>query len=128
MVERLLIDTHALLWWLSADRRLTPSALEAIETGSNVVHTSMASLWEIAIKHGLGKLGRSSSSVFETLPRLGVSLMPIERGHIEAAGALPHHHRDPFDRMMIAQAQVEGLTVVTHDEAFRPYGVAVLWT
>jgi PIN domain nuclease of toxin-antitoxin system len=121
---KLLLDTHAVLWWL-ADADLDPQALDAIADPGNLVFVSAASVWEAAIKAGLGKL-----DIPEPLDVAfrddGFEPMPIAFAHAERAGGLPVHHRDPFDRMLIAQAQIEGLTIVTRDPAFAPYDVTVL--
>jgi PIN domain nuclease of toxin-antitoxin system len=120
----LLLDTHALLWWLAGES-LQPEAAAAIAEPDNVVYVSAASIWEISIKRSLGKLrigpdlvGAIRSGDFEPLP--------IALEHADAAGALPPHHRDPFDRMLIAQAQLGDLVVVTRDPAFDRYGIPVL--
>jgi PIN domain nuclease of toxin-antitoxin system len=122
----LLLDTHVFLWWRTNDVRLTAEAREAIAT-QPIVFVSAASAWEAAIKVALGRL---------TLPEpfsrgaddSGFRRLAIAFEHAEAAAALPRHHADPFDRMLIAQAQLEGCTLVTHDRRLAPYGVATLWT
>lgn len=121
---RLLLDTHALLWWL-ADAELSAFAREAIAEPDNVVVVSAANAWEIAIKKSLGKLS-APDDLAEQIEINGFPPLPISIAHAQAAGALPRHHDDPFDRMLIAQALLEGLTVVTQDERFAAYGVAVL--
>jgi PIN domain nuclease of toxin-antitoxin system len=122
----LLLDTHVFLWWRTNHPRLNASARDAIATAP-IVFVSAASAWEAAIKIALGRL---------TLPQpfsQGVELSGFRRlaisfEHAEAAAALPRHHGDPFDRMLVAQAQLEGCTLVTHDQMMAPYGVATLWT
>jgi PIN domain nuclease of toxin-antitoxin system len=120
---RLLLDTQALLWWLG-DRELTKQARDAIADPSNVVAVSAATAWEIGIKKALGKL-RAPDDLAAQLSDGGFTPLPISIAHGLAAGALPHHHDDPFDRMLIAQAMTEGLTLVTRDERFAAYGVVV---
>lgn len=124
MSARYLADTHVLLWALHGDPRL-PSRHEAILRSSASVRASFASLWEISIKVGLGKL-ETVDDVPSALEAIGVGLLPIAVAHIHAVRALPRHHGDPFDRMLIAQARIEGLTILTVDEAFRAYDVDVL--
>ena len=121
---RLLLDTHILLWWQQGDRRLNASAQRAI-AGADSVFVSAAVLWEIVIKAQLGKLHASLDAVFD-LSADGFRELPIRGLHARVAGELPPHHKDPFDRMLAAQAQVEGLTLVTSDEIFRKYGVRTL--
>ncbi|HEX3393456.1 MAG TPA: type II toxin-antitoxin system VapC family toxin [Acidimicrobiales bacterium] len=120
----LLLDTHALLWWL-ADAPMTTEARTRIADPEALVAVSAASVWEISIKRALGKLrfegsmaGHVADGPFEPLS--------ISLEHAERAGALPSHHRDPFDRMLVAQAQAEQLTLVTRDPAFDAYEVALL--
>ncbi len=121
---RLLLDTHALLWWL-ADEGLTADARAAIAAGHNQVLVSAASAWEIAIKRALGRLS-APEDLLDQLAASGFDHLPIALRHALAVSDLPAHHRDPFDRMLIAQAMVEGLTVVTRDRRFSAYPVAVL--
>lgn len=122
---RLLLDTHVVLWWRADDRRLARRAREAIAT-ADVVFVSAASAWEVAIKSALGRL--SIPDRFEAgVAASGFERLPITFPHAEAAGGLPPHHADPFDRMLIAQARLEGLTLVTHDRQFEPYDVAIDW-
>lgn len=124
---RLLLDTHALLWWLADDGRLSPPARDAIADGANLVAVSAASAWEISIKKALGKL-QAPDDLPAAIDDCGLQPLPITLHHAALAGALPRHHDDPFDRMLVAQAMHEGLTVVTADPAFAAYGVAVLPT
>ena len=121
---RLLLDTHALLWWL-ADDGLTPQAQDAIADPANLVVVSAASAWEISIKKALGKLA-APDDLEQQVRDGGFSPLPISIAHGVAAGQLPHHHEDPFDRMLIAQALAEGLTIVTRDKRFGDYGVGLL--
>jgi PIN domain nuclease of toxin-antitoxin system len=121
---RLLLDTHALLWWL-ADEGLAPQAQDAIADPANLVVVSAASAWEISIKKALGKLS-APDDLEQQVRDGGFTSLPISIAHGIAAGQLPHHHEDPFDRMLIAQALAEGLTIVTRDKRFDDHGVALL--
>jgi len=121
---RLLLDTHALLWWL-ADEGLSARARDAIADPDNLVAVSSASAWEISIKKALGKLA-APDDLHEVLRAGGFTALPISVDHAMAAGRLARHHEDPFDRMLIAQALAEGLTVVTRDKRFDAYGVGLL--
>jgi PIN domain nuclease of toxin-antitoxin system len=123
---RLLLDTHALLWWL-ADDGLTDQARDAIADQANLVMVSAVSAWEISIKKALGKL-TAPDDLEQQMDAGGFAPLPITITHGTAAGELPQHHDDPFDRMLIAQAVAEGLTVVTHDKRFADYDVAILPT
>ena len=123
----LLLDTHALLWWLADDPALTPVARTAIRAAETLVFVSAATAWEISIKQALGKL-EAPDDLEAALAASRFQSLPITVAHALAAGRLPRHHDDPFDRMLIAQAQHAQLTVVTHDPKFRLYEVAILWT
>ena len=118
----LLLDTHILLWWLADDPGLSEKQRSAIADPANVVYVSAASAWEIAIKKALGKL-IAPSDLGAALIASELEQLPITVTHAEAVGELPPHHRDPFDRMLIAQAGVEDLTVVTGDPMFAQYEV-----
>jgi len=121
---RLLLDTHALLWWL-ADEGLTTHARDTIADPANIVMVSAVSAWEISIKKALGKLA-APDDLEHQVQAGGFVPLPISIGHGIAAGQLARHHEDPFDRMLIAQAFAEGLTIVTRDKRFDDYGVALL--
>ena len=121
---RLLLDTHALLWWL-ADEGLTTPARDAIADPGNVVMVSAASAWEISIKKALGKLAAPDDLEHQVLAS-GFLPLQISLAHGVAAGRLERYHEDPFDRMLIAQARAEGLTIVTRDKRFDEYGVPLL--
>ena len=123
---RLLLDTHALLWWL-ADDGLTDQARDAVADQANLVMVSAVSAWEISIKKALGKL-TAPDDLEQQMDEGGFAPLPITIRHGIAAGELPRHHDDPFDRMLIAQAVAEGLTVVTHDKRFTDYDIAILPT
>lgn len=122
----LLLDTHVFLWWCNKDRRLTSSAIQNISDPDNTVFFSVASAWEIAIKQALARV-RIPGPVEGAVQANRFSPLGINFEHARVAGALPRHHRDPFDRMLIAQAQVDRLTFVTHDSAIKPYDVDALW-
>jgi PIN domain nuclease of toxin-antitoxin system len=124
---RLLLDTHALIWALEAPRRIPAWLRAAVEDPGNEVFASAASAWEIAIKQSLGKLPLPRADFLETLHRSGLVELPITARHAEGTRSLPLLHRDPFDRMLVAQAQIEGLAVVSRDPAIRQYQVTVLW-
>ena len=122
---RLLLDTHALLWALAEPDRLDARAREALQDGRNEVLVSAASIWEIAIKRAAGKL-RAPDDLLDVIAASGFGTLAITAGHATLAGALPPNHRDPFDRMLVAQAQVESLTIVTRDQRLVAYDVDVL--
>ncbi len=126
----LLLDTHALIWFLEDDPRLGRQARAAIADAGNRSFVSDATAWEAGIKHALGKL-RLPVPYEELFPgrvvALGFDVLPIRHGHLHQMVKLPPHHRDPFDRLLIAQALVEGLTLVSLDEHFSAYGVPLLW-
>lgn len=121
---RLLLDTHVFLWWREASERLRPDAVAAISE-AEAVFVSAATAWEVAIKVALGKL-RLPGPLEPAVEESRFDKLPITFAHAAAVAALSPHHKDPFDRMLIAQAVVEQLTIVTHDRRFRPYGVGVL--
>jgi PIN domain nuclease of toxin-antitoxin system len=126
---RLLLDTHALLWWLSADSAL-PQAMRRLIGRSGEVTVSAASAWEIGTKFRLGRLPTAAELVgdFEGyLARERFQSLPISAAHGVRAGLLPGPHRDPFDRMLAAQAQLEGFSIVSNDEVFDNYGVRRIW-
>lgn len=122
---RLLLDTHALLWALDDPAALSAEARSAIEDGANEVFVSAASVWEIAIKRALGKL-EMPDGLLEAMRAAALQPLPITVDHAWVAGMLPRHHNDPFDRMLVAQAAAEGLTVVTRDQTFVRYQVPAL--
>lgn len=126
----LLLDTHALLWWLAGDARLSRKARAAIADEDNVIHVSAASAWEIATKHRLGRLpqiGPLLTELPEHIAGQGFSSLDITVDHGLRAGNLAGPHRDPFDRMLAAQAQAERLTLVSNDVAFDAFGVTRVW-
>jgi PIN domain nuclease of toxin-antitoxin system len=123
---RLLLDTHAALWWLADDERLGPVAAEYLADGSSEVLLSAAVVWEVAIKRALGKLDVPDDFA-GTLLGAGALGLAVTLRHASAVADLPAHHRDPFDRMLIAQARLEKAVLVSHDEALRAYGVPMAW-
>jgi PIN domain nuclease of toxin-antitoxin system len=125
MNRRFLLDTHVFLWWQMGSSELTDDAEEAIAT-ADLVFVSAASAWEVAIKKALGKL-RLELSFEGGVESSGFEKLAVDFVHAERAGSLPSHHRDPFDRMLVAQAQEEGLTLVTHDRRLELYDVPFLW-
>ena len=125
----LLIDTHVLLWMLSAPHRLSQQAVEAIVAPNHVLLLSAASVWEMAIKQSLGKLelpGPVETWLPGELEQRAIDVLPVRFQDAAAVRALPHHHGDPFDRLLVAQAR-QGIVLVTHDRRFAAYGVDVLW-
>lgn len=124
---KLLLDSHAYLWWLSDDPRLTPAARAAIADPANVVLVSAATIWEIEIKRSLGRLDAGEHDLVAEIQANRFGELAVGARHAQAAACLPRHHDDPFDRMLMAQSQLEGLVCVTRDPAFQAYGVPCLW-
>ena len=127
---RLLIDTHALLWWFNDDPSLSTAARKSMAETSNVLLVSAASAWEIATKVRLGKLpgAEELASDFQGfMLREGFTMLDITANHAIRAGLLPGPHKDPFDRMLISQAQAESVPVVTNEPIFEAYGVRRIW-
>jgi len=127
---RLLIDTHALLWWLSDDPSLSDSARKAMAKTSNVLLVSAASAWEIATKVRLGRLPGAAELAADFqgfMLREGFTTLDITADHGIRAGLLPGPHQDPFDRMLISQAQAENVPMVTNERTFEAYGVRRVW-
>ncbi len=120
---RLLLDTHVLLWWLVDDRKLTKNGRAIIANPDNDVLVSSASLWEIAIKAAQGRLEVELDDLEAAIARNGFRSLAIGFRHALTAGRLPAIHRDPFDRMLVAQASVEELRLVSHDRVFERYGL-----
>ena len=121
----LLLDTHVVLWALTDDQTLSPHGRAALVDNRNRVVVSAAAVWEIAIKRALGKLD-APDDLIHTLAATGFDALPISLEHAAAAGALPRHHRDPFDRMLVAQARLEGLALMTRDSRMARYDVEVV--
>jgi PIN domain nuclease of toxin-antitoxin system len=116
----LLLDTHVLLWWLADDELLPIKIRTLIKKPTNTVFVSAISAWEISIKKALGKL-KAPDNIELAVKASEFQPLPIQIHHAEAAGALPRHHDDPFDRMLIAQANIEKLTLITHDKQIGKY-------
>lgn len=127
---RLLVDTHIVLWRMLADPRLPARAVALMDDGANRVEVSTVSVWEVAVKHALTRAGSaglplSGSEFREELMKVGLNPMAISAGHAAALDGLPLHHRDPFDRLLVAQAKCEGMVLLTHDAQLSAYGDCV---
>lgn len=125
-MSRLLLDTHALMWWLTDDPALSAPARAAIADPVNEPLVSTTSVWEIAIKRSLGKI-TAPDDLPDRIIDDGFQWLPISADHAWRVRRLPLHHRDPFDRLLVAQALAEGLPIVTADRNLERYGVEVLW-
>jgi PIN domain nuclease of toxin-antitoxin system len=123
---KLLLDTHAALWFLSGDERLSENAKRHLTDDTNRVLLSAAVVWEVAIKRSLGKLAVPAEYV-SLLLDAGVQPLAVSVAHAAGVEHLPPHHRDPFDRMLVAQAEIEGAAVISRDGALRPYDVTLIW-
>jgi PIN domain nuclease of toxin-antitoxin system len=127
---KLLLDTHSLLWWATDRAQLSPVALAVCEDPSNVLLLSVVSVWEMQIKAQLGKLTLTiplATMIDRELHVNGMTLLRVELAHVLALDTLPAHHKDPFDRLLIAQTQIEGATLVSTDGVFARYGISRLW-
>lgn len=127
---KLLLDTHVFLWWIADDERLSAPARAAIADSANEIFVSAASGWEIAIKAGLGRLSlpdRPARFVPNQVARNGFTVLSISLAHALAVEALPALHRDPFDRLLVAQSRLEKLPVITDDAAILRYDVRAVW-
>lgn len=127
---RILLDTHALLFWLLDSDRLSPRAREVFEHPDHELLWSAASSWEVSIKFALGRLtlAQPPKEFFPAqLRRQGIGSLPVEHAHAFQVAELPPHHRDPFDRLLVAQAQVERIPILSRDPAIRAYDVKVVW-
>jgi PIN domain nuclease of toxin-antitoxin system len=126
----LLLDTHALLWWLAGDDQLSLRARQAIADRRHEIIVSAASAWEVTTKHRLGKLpdaGPLAVDFAREMKKQGFTALPIAMTHAQVAGALPGEHRDPIDRMLIAQAREEHLALVSNESLFDSYGIKRIW-
>jgi PIN domain nuclease of toxin-antitoxin system len=127
---KFLLDTHTFLWWIIDDPQLSEKARELIGNGHNTLYWSAASSWEVSIKYALGRLPLPESPE-QFLPaeieKNRIESLPIIDAHAFRAGQLPHHHRDPFDRMLVAQAQAESLTLLSDDRQLSYYDVEIQW-
>lgn len=127
---RLLLDTHTVIWWVDQDHLLSPSSYAAIADPINDLLLSTGTIWEIAIKVGLAKLSLSRPYrqwLSQAMADLGVAVLPVAVEYADVQAELPKHHRDPFDRLLIAQAIVENVPMVSNDTIFDQYGVARVW-
>jgi PIN domain nuclease of toxin-antitoxin system len=127
---RLLLDTHVFLWWNQADPRLSRRVRQLLSDPENSLFLSVASAWEMTLKVQSGKLGLPAATAVYIPARLKhyrMDALPVTLEHVLAASTLPAHHRDPFDRMLVAQAQVERLPIVTHDFQVGKYDVETIW-
>ena len=122
---KLLLDTHVVLWWRLDSARLKREVREAVAT-ADIVWVSAASGWEVAIKQAVGKL-RLADPFASMVKASEFAELPVTLRHAEQLAELPPHHTDPFDRMLIAQAQTEGATFITHDRHFKPYDISIVW-
>jgi PIN domain nuclease of toxin-antitoxin system len=121
----LLLDTHAFIWWAGVDKRLAEVARAAIADAENRVVVSAVTVWEISIKRAIGKL-EFRRDTLRVLEQTGFEPLDITARHADLAGSLPLHHADPFDRLLISQASLEGFVLVSQDRKFLPYGVPLL--
>ena len=127
---RLLLDTQALMWWAGKSKRLSPKVRDLLEDSTNEVFISVANAWEMQIKAHIGKLTLHKpwpEIVRDQMITNGFQLLRVELSHIEVLDSLPFHHKDPFDRLLIAQAIYENLTLVSNDPKFSSYPVTLLW-
>jgi len=127
---RLLVDTHVILWWADDEARLSAPALKLMRDGHNELIWSMASSWEIAVKLAAGKLelGRPVQRFFaDLLVEHGMEILPIDHEHCVRLAELPLHHRDPFDRMLVVQAQQARIPILSADQKLTKYDVEVIW-
>ncbi len=123
---RILLDTHILLWWLKDDRKLPDDAVNIIGNAANDIFMSTVNAWEIAIKKSLGRIQIDMDEFLESIKSSGLGVLNITVNHACQISNLPDHHKDPFDRMLIAQSIVEPMRLLTHDDTLIPYGKHVL--
>ncbi|MEK6480577.1 type II toxin-antitoxin system VapC family toxin [Catalinimonas sp. 4WD22] len=125
----LLVDTHAVIWFITEDDQLPINVKKLIEDATNTCFVSIASLWEMGIKYSLGKLDLKADlkRIFELIDQSGLTILPITPTHILTNSSLNFHHRDPFDRLIIAQAKSEGLTLISKDDEFKDYNINLIW-
>ena len=127
---RLLLDTHVFIWFVLSPAQLSSVTLAAIQNAQNTIYLSLASAWEMSIKSGLGKLSLTQpieGFVQDQTRRNRFEILPITLQHISAVENLPHHHRDPFDRLLIAQSMTEGIPLITADHSIGAYSVEQIW-
>lgn len=125
----ILLDTHALIWFLEGDSQISPGAISAIENNLGITFVSIASLWEIGIKSSLGKLdiNLTFQDLLQEIRNNAIEILPISEADIASIITLSFHHRDPFDRIIIAQSQNNNFPIVSKDPHFKPYGVQLIW-
>ena len=123
---RILLDTHIFVWWLAGDSKLPKGAEPLILDPDNDIHVSAASIWEIAIKQALGQIQVDPSLLVASIADSGFRELPVTARHAIETGKLPSHHRDPFDRLLVAQSRVEPMYLLTHDQQLTAYGDTVL--
>ncbi len=128
-MQRFLLDTHTLIWLLEDESLIPVITLGLLKSKANPLMVSIASFWEMAIKVSIGKidLGQPIDAMEAAMRQQGVEILPVSMPHLLRVQTLPFHHRDPFDRLLIAQAMTENLTLVSRDPKFSPYPVTVLW-
>lgn len=126
---KLLLDTHTFIWWNSTPERLSKQALALLEDEANEPVISVVNIWEIQIKNAAGKLDLNMSleSIVKTYSENGIEILPVYASHILRLNDLPDHHHDPFDRILIAQAIVENMTIISKDPKLKQYPVTVIW-
>jgi PIN domain nuclease of toxin-antitoxin system len=127
---RYLLDTHTFLWWITDDDRLSSNARDLLRDRRNILYLSAASAWEISIKASLGRLefaGDPEKMIPEQMAMNAIEALPIQISHALHVHVLPHHHRDPFDRLLVAQSQLEDLPLITDDIEISRYKVDVAW-
>lgn len=123
---RVLLDTHIVLWWLTGDRRLSKQADRVIKDADNVIFVSAASIWEVAVKTGLGQIEADPFAIQAAIEPSGFAELPVTGKHTAQVATLPSHHRDPFDRMLLAQSLAEPMRLLTSDATLARYGDIVL--
>jgi PIN domain nuclease of toxin-antitoxin system len=125
----LLLDSHIFIWWANSSKEISPATINVLEDNSNTLFLSLVSIWEMQIKHQLGRL-KFSTNLFDIVEmhktKNNLHILPITEEHIYHLNNLPHHHTDPFDRLIIAQSLSENLTLVSDDAIFPKYGVNLL--
>lgn len=122
-----LLDTHAFIWWLEDSTELSATARKVISNPENRIFMSHASLWELAIKISIGRLVFPLASIETELQQNGFEMLAIKTSHIICSATLPEHHRDPFDRMLVAQSQIENITLITFDKQVQAYDLMWEW-
>ena len=123
---KLLLDTHVLLWWVQDNLRLGPKARGLIADRRNDIAISIASPWEMSVKHRIGKLAESGAITMDWLEQNAFTVVPLRASHLKVLETLPLHHRDPFDHLILAQAIAEGMTIVTDDALIARYNVSCI--